>query len=719
MATNQVLTSTGISYTPASASTAGSLQSLAYDKTNNQLIAAADANSVSSTFAVNTTSLNFPLIQSNTRSFFSDFDATLGDENTVELEVNAASDTEDVVYVVNNYNDDSEVEPDEVTVYKLIPNPSVTGNWQISAFKIPPQPGPSPNAVINPEAAVVIEGTIYFGGGARDANKTRNITSYDFDANTYAASPAFTFYAVAGTLEGLSYDGTYLYGLVRNATGGVDVVEQWLWNTSDPTLSTLVQVYDLYDVPEFATLRNNSAGDNDGSWKPHALEKTPSGLYIGNNSRNIDGVIAEAYSTTLPSNLGLSPDIRFLATFQERRNTRTNQPEIQKGIQIAEMEDSKNLPETPPQNPGDSFYSSKGATLDGTTRFALYGTNMLQTTGGWSMAVTVTANEVLDSDSVNRGVIAIQYTNSGSTTNSYLRINSVDAEGNAAWRFRWNGKSIDSSEANGPKNGKEQRLFLEYDQSTGNLYLSAIDINNPTITIIASDSVSALSPTNIATKLSIGDKDTSGTPTPSNGGWVGSIKDFVIYETFMDLKSGVEEPSFTINNQRQGTYFYPSITQGIVGARAKNPNAAWQNGVNPNGCNNAGIGINIDGGSLPDTENGIGYNWTLNTQIDNFFASGTVAPRTPQGSSPLSCSANVVRTGNVETTWDESQPLYSFAGAASSGGTALKTSIVSPVFVAKNPENVNGAPVSGAGPIEAGKADLNSLITGWESDSSS
>ena len=524
MTTKQVLVDTGISYTPASAVASGSLQSLTF--VTNQLIAASDG---TVSFGVNNLQ-GFFSAQSEVRAFFSGFDASLGDPNATELEVNAASDTEDVVYVINNHNDTTDV----VTVYKLIPNPSVSGKWQITAFKIPPS-----HTVFNPDAAVIIEGTIYFGGKpSGTAALNRSIIEYDYASNAYpnGTTPAFTFNASAGKLEGLSYDGIYLYGLIRASNGNVDIIEQWLWSAT-PANRVLVQVFDLYDVPVFKTLRDNNvaerpapANPSDGSWKPHAIEKTPSGLYVGNNSRNLPvggvPVAAEAYAVTLPAGSGLSSDIRFLTTLQQARNTNTDQPQIQAGVQIAKMDDSKGL--------DAATYSANGATLNGTARFALYNTNMLQTSGGWSMAVTVTAS---GTPATNAGVVALSYNNSGTTTSSYLRVNS-----NGSWRFRWNGKSIDSSVANGPTDGKQQRLFLEYDQSGGNLYLSAIDVNNPTVTVVASSTVSALS--GFASALSLGDKDTSGTPSAGNGGWVGTLKEFVIYETFMDLKSGVSEPSF-------------------------------------------------------------------------------------------------------------------------------------------------------------------------------
>ena len=83
---------------------------------------------------------------------------------------------------------------------------------------------------------------------------------------------------------------------------------------------------------------------------------------------------------------------------------------------------------------------------------------------------------------------------------------------------------------------------MEYDAVGGTLYLSALDVNNAVPTVIASNSVS--SPSEAPLKLAIGDKDTSGTPTPTDGGWVGTIKDFVIYNSDMNLRGSGVEPSF-------------------------------------------------------------------------------------------------------------------------------------------------------------------------------
>ena len=514
MTTRQILLDTSISYTPDSA-TAGSLQSLAYNAASNQLVAASDSGV---SFGVNNLQ-GLASAQSELRAFFSGFDASLGDPNATELEINAASDTEDVVYVINNHNDTTDV----VTVYKLIPNPSATGKWQITSFKIPPS-----HTVFNPDAAVIIEGNIYFGGGASGATATRNITGYNFTTNTYDAAPEFTFNAEAGKLEGLSYDGTYLYGLIRDTSGNLDIIEQWLWSAT-PADRVLVQVFDLYDVPVFKILRDNNVAEgrspSDGSWKPHAIEKTPSGLYVGNNSRNLPvggvPVAAAAYSVTVPTTSGISSDIQFLTTLQQARNTNTSQPQVQKGVQIAEMNDSKNL--------SAITYSNSGAAFNGTSRVDLYGPNMVQT-GGWSIAMTVTASAAPVSTA---GALALSYSGS----NAYLRVNT-----DLSWLCRWNGVSISSSVGNGPALNKQQRLFIEYDAVGGTLYLSALDVNNAVPTVIASNSVSALGVA--ANKFSIGDKDTSGTPSPTGGGWVGTIKDFVIYNKDMNLRGNGVEPSF-------------------------------------------------------------------------------------------------------------------------------------------------------------------------------
>jgi hypothetical protein len=162
------------------------------------------------------------------------------------------------------------------------------------------------------------------------------------------------------------------------------------------------------------------------------------------------------------------------------------------------------------------------------------------------------------------------------------------------------------------------------------------------------------------------------------------------------------------------TYFYASAAQGGDLARARTPNAQWYNGANPNAGNNSGIGINIGGGSLPEVtgKNSIGYNWTLKQQM-NAFLSSVLLPRTPQGACPVGCYANVVRTGNVATTWDTTQALYTPAGAASSGGNLFLFMQFGPISAATNPDNVDGFPVEGAAPVSTGAATLATLGAGW------
>ena len=163
------------------------------------------------------------------------------------------------------------------------------------------------------------------------------------------------------------------------------------------------------------------------------------------------------------------------------------------------------------------------------------------------------------------------------------------------------------------------------------------------------------------------------------------------------------------------TYFYASAFQGGTAARARTPNAEWYNGANPNAGNNSGIGININGGSLPEItgENSIGYNWTLLQQMPNIFNPSVMQSRTPQGVCPIGCSANVIRIGNVATTWDTTQPLYTESGAASSGGSIPQLMQFGPISAGTNPDNVDGAPVEGAAPVLVGSATLATLSAGW------
>ena len=168
------------------------------------------------------------------------------------------------------------------------------------------------------------------------------------------------------------------------------------------------------------------------------------------------------------------------------------------------------------------------------------------------------------------------------------------------------------------------------------------------------------------------------------------------------------------------TYFYSSALQGGDAARARTPNAQWYNGANPSAGNNSGIGINIGEGSLPEVtgKNSIGMNWTLLQQTFKLFQPSDRLPRTPQGACPIGCFANVTRTGNVATTWDATQPLYTTAGAASSGGVSGNGQVASPQTINTSTNQANesdGTPAYNAYPTTDGEATLTTLDPGWVS----
>lgn len=164
------------------------------------------------------------------------------------------------------------------------------------------------------------------------------------------------------------------------------------------------------------------------------------------------------------------------------------------------------------------------------------------------------------------------------------------------------------------------------------------------------------------------------------------------------------------------TYFFPADLAGGANAKLRVPLANWENGANPNAGNNSGIGINVGGGALPvvSGRNSEGYNWTLRQQMLWIFNPLLLTPRVPQGACCIGCQADVPRAGNVTTTWDKSQPLYSLAGALSSGGLTGAFMVVSPISTGSNPDNdSNGKPVKGASPVNTGSAYLNTLEEGW------
>ena len=137
--------------------------------------------------------------------------------------------------------------------------------------------------------------------------------------------------------------------------------------------------------------------------------------------------------------------------------------------------------------------------------------------------------------------------------------------------------------------------------------------------------------------------------------------------------------------------------------------ASWETGGAAGASNASGLGIDIGGGSLPAETgfNGIGMNWTLKDQED--------ADRTPQVSQVIGGYGYVDRENNVVTTWDQSQPLYTALGAASSGGVSGGgDSTVDSVYTATNPDNLaNGTPNPVGFPTITGDATLADLTSGW------
>lgn len=142
---------------------------------------------------------------------------------------------------------------------------------------------------------------------------------------------------------------------------------------------------------------------------------------------------------------------------------------------------------------------------------------------------------------------------------------------------------------------------------------------------------------------------------------------------------------------------------------------AWETGGNAGASNAHGLGIDVAGGELPAPRTppyaGIGMNWTLLDQLE--------VARTPQVSQVIGGAGFVPRSGNVATTWDQSQALYTPLGAASSGGISGNGSAVSPLMSINTATNqddeADGTPAYDAYPTIDGQATLNTLTTGWES----
>jgi len=143
---------------------------------------------------------------------------------------------------------------------------------------------------------------------------------------------------------------------------------------------------------------------------------------------------------------------------------------------------------------------------------------------------------------------------------------------------------------------------------------------------------------------------------------------------------------------------------------AANWNRTCNNGASNGGC----IGI----GTQTNLASGARANWTLADQ----FAVARTAVAGNQKSQVIGGTGFVARSGNVATTWDNTQALYTPQGAASSGGLSGNVSqAVQLVFSVTNPANTtdssgNSVPdPSYPAPTVIGSAQILTLAAGWVS----
>jgi hypothetical protein len=149
------------------------------------------------------------------------------------------------------------------------------------------------------------------------------------------------------------------------------------------------------------------------------------------------------------------------------------------------------------------------------------------------------------------------------------------------------------------------------------------------------------------------------------------------------------------------TFFVNDVAVTALGTRV--PTASTDTGMNFGASNAPGVGISTENPNLEESL----PEWTLLDQHGN--------ARESQISQVIGGGGNVVRVGNVATTWDESQVLYTESGAASSGGLE-GTAPEAVVRYGANPDNVplvDGQPDNDA-PIVIGQgANLSVLADGW------
>ncbi len=138
----------------------------------------------------------------------------------------------------------------------------------------------------------------------------------------------------------------------------------------------------------------------------------------------------------------------------------------------------------------------------------------------------------------------------------------------------------------------------------------------------------------------------------------------------------------------------------------------FQNGMNLGASNAPGVGINQGGGAVVGTPE----QFTLLDQGRPVESGGSQTPvaREAQISQTIGGGGSIVRVGNVATTWDRTQALYTDDGAASSGGLegALPENVIQ---FGTNQDNVNGQPnpATSGDVTEIGNSTLSVLATGW------
>jgi len=163
--------------------------------------------------------------------------------------------------------------------------------------------------------------------------------------------------------------------------------------------------------------------------------------------------------------------------------------------------------------------------------------------------------------------------------------------------------------------------------------------------------------------------------------------------------------SATTSRAAEFTGFYNTVTN-------------WNRGPNNGASNASGIGIGTQTNLQAAPVAGQGGYWPGWTLADQFGVARTAAADN-QKSQVIGGAGYVARSGNVATTWDTSQALYTPQGAAGSGGVAGNASqAVQLVVSVSNPANITVNNMSvpdpdAPAPTVIGSAELLSLAAGW------